>query len=216
MNRISSFLREFFPYLAVFVLGGLAVSPLSPFATISRQTQISSITHDSVAFPIAVGTSWHYEGTLRQQQGQEQNPPVEAYVVNETVIQHDQARNGTAKLISLRHEESRGGKAPVSWTVGYLTDGIKFYRIENEDGLNAVRKSFYGDDSDRDIIAELSRTPTYELPADTKGCFVIKNPSLSSTYEETFCVGIGPIAMTFIHNGSIDEYTLHLTNFSTP
>lgn len=214
MNRLSSFLREFFPYLAVFALGGLAVSTFSPVATISRQTGISSIANSDLnpAFPLAVGTAWEYEGWIRRQQGQEQDPPRQSYKVRETVTQHDKARDGDTWLVSLKREETIEDGPTLASTVGYLTDGHTFYRIENEDGLNAVHKSLYGDDSDRDMIVEISRTPTYELSTGKEGCFRIQNKSLSSTYEEVFCAGVGPISIHYVHNGTIDEYSLTLVS----
>lgn len=211
---MTKYLKEFLPYVALFLLGAFAASTFSPFATISRQTGISAISSDEInpAFPLAVGTAWEYEGRIRQQEGQEQDPPERSYTVKETVTQHDKAKDGTSWLVTLRREEMQDGKPSGAFDVGYLTDGTKFYRIENEDGLNAVRKSLYGDDSDRDIIAEISRTPTYELKPEDKGCFRIQNKSLSSAYEETFCAGIGPVTMHFVHHGSIDEYDLELVS----
>jgi len=216
---MTKYLKDSLPYFALFLLGAFAASSFSPFAAISRQTGISSINDDklSSAFPLAVGTTWEYRGWIRQQEGQEQDPERKNYSVKETVTQHDKSQNGNTWLITLNREETRGDAPAAASTVGYLTDGTKFYRIENEDGLNAVRKSLYGDNRqtgqiDRDMVAEISRTPTYDLVGDQKGCFHTQTKSLSSDYEETFCIGIGPTSMTFTHHGTIDEYSLQLVS----
>jgi hypothetical protein len=205
-------MKRVFPYLLVFALGAFLTSQFSSF---NQQARISAIADDSAtSFPLAVGTTWEYEGWTRQQVGQEQDPPQRPYRVKETVTQQDKAHKDDTYLVTIRQEEFLGKDPATVSTIGYLTDGKKYYRIENEEGLDSVRKYLYGDTSDRDIIAEISRTPTYDLSTPQEGCYLIQNNNLSSDYAETFCDGIGPISMRYAHHGTIDEYELNLVKFT--